>query len=41
MGFAVIKNYITEINFQKKKFIFHPKTLNITKRKPDNKRTFL
>ncbi len=41
MGFEVIKNQITEINFQNKKFIFHPKSLDITKRVPDNKRTFL
>jgi predicted aspartyl protease len=41
MGFQVIKHQITEINFEKNRFIFHPRTLDITKRKPDNKRTFL
>lgn len=41
MGFEVIRNYITEINFEKSRFIFHPKTLDISKRTPDNKRTFL
>jgi predicted aspartyl protease len=41
MGFEVIKNEITEINFENKKFIFHPKTVDITKRTPDNKKTFL
>ncbi|MEZ0325721.1 MAG: PDZ domain-containing protein [Fimbriimonas sp.] len=41
MGFEVIKNEITEINFEKKKFIFHPKSVDITKRTPDNKKTFL
>jgi hypothetical protein len=41
MGFQVIKHQITEINFEKNKFIFHPKSLDITKRTPDNKRTFL
>ncbi len=41
MGFEVIKNEITEINFEQKKFIFHPKTVDITKRTPDNKKTFL
>lgn len=41
MGLAVIKDYITEINFEKQKFIFHPKSFDITKMKPDNKRTFL
>ncbi|HEY0866065.1 MAG TPA: PDZ domain-containing protein, partial [Fimbriimonas sp.] len=32
---------VTEINFEKKKFIFHPSSVDITKRKPDGKRTFL
>lgn len=41
MGFEVIKHAVTEINFQKSRFIFHPKTLDINTRKPDNKRTFL
>jgi predicted aspartyl protease len=41
MGFSVIKDYVSEINFQNKKFIFHPSSTDITKRKPDNKRTFL
>lgn len=41
MGLSVIKNTITEINFEKSKFIFYPKSFDITKRVPDNKRTFL
>lgn len=41
MGFQVIKHEITEINFEKNKFIFHPRSMDITKRVPDNKRTFL
>lgn len=41
MGLEVIRHQITEINFEKKKFIFHPKSFDITKRVPDNKRTFL
>jgi hypothetical protein len=41
MGFQVIKDEITEINFQKNMFIFHPRSLDISKRKPDNKTTFL
>ncbi|RYG29756.1 hypothetical protein EON81_26150, partial [bacterium] len=41
MGFEVIKDVITEINFEKKKFIFYPKSFDITKRTPDNKKTFL
>lgn len=41
MGFEVIKNEVTEINFQKNMFVFHPHTMDISKRKPDNKTTFL
>lgn len=41
MGFEVIHRNVTEINFQNRKFIFHPKSLDISKRTPDNKRTFL
>lgn len=41
MGFSVIKDYVTEINFQHQKFVFHPNSTDITKRTPDNKRTFL
>lgn len=41
MGLSVIKDYITEINFEKRKFIFHPRSMDITKRSPDNERTFL
>ena len=41
MGFSVIKDYVTEINFQNQKFIFHPSSTDITKRVPDNKKTFL
>jgi hypothetical protein len=41
MGYEVIRNYVTEINFEKSKFIFYPKTFDITKRTPDNKKTFL
>jgi predicted aspartyl protease len=41
MGLEVVAPYVTEINFEKQKFIFHPKTTDITKRTPDNKKTFL
>jgi predicted aspartyl protease len=41
MGLSVIKDFVTEINFENKKFVFHPKSLDVTKRQPDNKRTFL
>lgn len=41
MGLSVVKDYITEINFENSKFIFHPKSFDITKRTPDNQKTFL
>jgi hypothetical protein len=41
LGFAVIKNNITGINFEKKKFVIYPKSFDITKLVPDNKRTFM
>lgn len=41
MGLEVIRNQITEINFEQRKFIFHPKDFDISKLKPDNERTFL
>jgi predicted aspartyl protease len=41
MGLSVVKNTITEINFEKRKFIFYPRSFDITKRIPDNKKTFL
>lgn len=41
MGLSVIKDEITEINFQQSKFVFHPPSVDISKRVPDNKRTFL
>lgn len=41
MGFSVIKDVITEINFERKMFIFHPKSKDITKEPVDNKTSFL
>ncbi|HEY3782505.1 MAG TPA: PDZ domain-containing protein [Fimbriimonadaceae bacterium] len=41
LGFQAIENYVTEINFQTNKFIFHPKSYDITQKTPDNKKTFL
>ncbi len=41
MGLGVVKDQITEINFEKSCFIFHPKSFDITKRVPDGKKTFL
>lgn len=41
MGLEVVRDEVTEINFEKNKFIFHPRSLDISKRIPDNKKTFL
>lgn len=41
MGFQVFAGETVEINFEKKKFIFYPPSYDITKRVPDNKKTFL
>lgn len=41
MGFQVIKRNVTEINFETNKFIFYPDSYDISKRTPDNKKTFL
>lgn len=41
MGFEVTSPYVTEINFERQRFIFHPKSTDITKRVPDGKRSFL
>lgn len=41
MGFETISHNITQINFEKKKFVFYPKTYDINKLVPDNKKTFM
>ncbi len=41
MGFSVIKDNITEINFQKRMFVIYPAGYDIAKRPVDNKTTFL
>lgn len=41
MGLEVISHAVTEINFERQKFIFHPDSYVITKKQPDNRRTFL
>lgn len=41
MGFEVISHNITQINFEKKKFVFYPKSFDINKLVPDNKKTFM
>jgi len=41
MGFEVFAGETVEINFQNKKFIFYPPSYDISKRVPDNKKTFL
>ncbi|OJU64876.1 MAG: hypothetical protein BGO01_14215 [Armatimonadetes bacterium 55-13] len=41
MGFEVIHRNITQINFEKSRFVFLPSTFDINKLVPDNKRTFM
>jgi len=41
LGLQAIENYVTEINFQAKKMIFHPKSFDVTNRTPDGKTTFM
>jgi hypothetical protein len=41
MGYQAISHSVVEINFERKVFIFHPKSLDIRDKKPDNERTFL
>jgi hypothetical protein len=41
MGFEAINQSVVEINFEKKKFIFHPKSMDIRTRQADNQRTFM
>jgi predicted aspartyl protease len=41
MGFEVLQGNVVEINFEKQKFVFHPNSNDISKRVPDNKKTFL
>jgi hypothetical protein len=41
LGLGAVKNRVTEINFEKKEFVFHPSSDDISTRQPDGKRTFL
>lgn len=41
LGLQAITGYVTEFDFQHNKLIFFPKSLDITKRIPDRKTTFL
>lgn len=41
IGFETLRNDIVEISFQTNRLIFYPKTVNISERVPDNKRSFL
>lgn len=41
LGFEAVRNHVIEINFENKKFILHPRSVDISQRKPDNQRTFL
>lgn len=41
MGFEVIRDHVVEINFARQTFVFHPKSMDITKRQPDGEKTHL
>ncbi|MBL8060839.1 MAG: aspartyl protease family protein [Chthonomonas sp.] len=41
MGMEVMQDFVLEINVQRSCFVLHPRTYDITKKVPDNKRTFL
>ncbi len=41
LGFGVIRDYVVEINVEKQKFVFYPRSYDITKKTPDNVKTFL
>lgn len=41
MGLSTVVKKVTEINFEKKKFIFYPDSYDISKKVPDGKKTFL
>ncbi|CAN1535037.1 PDZ_CTP_protease domain containing protein [Fimbriimonadaceae bacterium] len=41
LGLDGVRDHVMEINFEKNQFIFHPKSVDVTKKVPDNKRTFL
>lgn len=41
LGVGAMKDRTFEINFERKRLIFHPKSTDISQRKPDGKRTFL
>lgn len=41
LGLQALEDYVTEINFEHQKLIFHPKSFDISMRKPDNAKTFM
>ncbi|MCW5944068.1 MAG: PDZ domain-containing protein [Fimbriimonadaceae bacterium] len=41
LGLAPFRHHVTEINFERSRVVFHPSSLDVTKRTPDNRRTFL
>lgn len=41
LGFQPVSRGVFEINFERKVFVFHPASEDITQRNPDGKRTFL
>lgn len=41
MGMESLRDFVVEINVEKRKLILHPRSMDITKRTPDNVKTFL
>lgn len=41
LGYGPLAHQVLEINFQENKFVFHPRSFDVTQRVPDGKRTFL
>ena len=41
LGFQPVSRGVFEINFERKVFVFHPSTVDVSQRVPDGKRTFL
>lgn len=41
LGIQALEDYVTEINFEHQKLIFHPKNFDISTRTPDNAKTFM
>lgn len=41
LGLAPFRRFVTEISFERSRVVFHPRSVDVTKRVPDGRRTFL